>query len=151
VYGGWWENGRTALGGDPMQRSSVKLANRASRKIAEQASLSHSGFAAHAAMALIVIVLLVLCLSSSVLAHDIYTDLHDRNGNLCCGRQDCMPVEATVLPNGSYFIPRTGETIPADMAMPSPDNRFHHCFYYPAGYEWERPKTRCFFAPMHSF
>ena len=69
-----------------MQRSSVKLANRASRKIAEQASLSHSGFAAHAAMALIVIVLLVLCLSSSVLAHDIYTDLHDRNGNLCCGR-----------------------------------------------------------------
>ena len=60
MYGGWWENGRTALGGDPMQRSSVKLANRASRKIAEQASLSHSGFAAHAAMALIVIVLFTL-------------------------------------------------------------------------------------------
>jgi hypothetical protein len=43
-----------------MQRSSVKLASRASRKIAGQPSLSHSGFAAHAAMALIVIVLLAL-------------------------------------------------------------------------------------------
>jgi hypothetical protein len=89
----------------------------------------------------------LFCLSNSVLAHDIYTDLHDRDGNLCCGRQDCTPVEVTVLPNGSYFLPRTGEIIPADMAMPSPDNRFHHCFYYPTGYEWERPKTRCFFAP----
>ena len=49
----------------------------------------------------------LLCLSSSVLAHDIYTDLHDRDGNLCCGRQDCMPVEATVLPDGSYFLPKT--------------------------------------------
>jgi hypothetical protein len=93
----------------------------------------------------------VLCLSSSVLAHDIYTDLHDRNGSLCCGRQDCMPVKALARPDGSYFLPSTGETIPADMAMPSPDNRFHQCFYFPTGYEWERPKTRCFFAPMHSF
>jgi hypothetical protein len=67
----------------------------------------------------------LLCLSNSVLAHDIYTDLHDRDGNLCCGRQDCTPVEVTVLPNGSYFLPKTGEIIPADMAMPSPDNRFH--------------------------
>src|SRR5215471_18046951 len=125
-----------------MQRSSFKLANQAN-KIAGQLSLGHWEFAARAAIAL-------LCLSSSVLAHDIYTDLHDRDGNLCCGRQDCTPVEVRVLPNGSYFLPRTGETIPADMAMPSPDDRFHHCFYYPTGYEWERPKTRCFFAPMHS-
>jgi hypothetical protein len=100
----------------------------------------------------------LLCLSSSGLAHDIYTDLHDRDGNLCCGRQDCMPVGATVLPDGSYFLPRTGEIISADMAMPSPDNRFHHCFYYPTAHNfnpwdgvWEsKPKTRCFFAPMHS-
>ena len=121
---GKWAN---SIGGDPMQRSSVKLANRASRKIAEQPSLSHSGFAAHAAMALIVIVLLVLCLSSTVLAHDIYSNLRDRDGHLCCNGQDCKPVEATVLPNGNYYLPRTGETIPADMATPSPDDRFHHC------------------------
>jgi len=43
-----------------MQRSSFKLASQASHKIARQPSLSHWGFAAHAAMALIVIVLLAL-------------------------------------------------------------------------------------------
>ena len=91
----------------------------------------------------------LLCLSSSVLARDIYTDLHGRDGHLCCGRQDCMPVEATVLPDGRYFLPRTGEIIPADKAMPSPDDRFHHCFYYPTAYNlnpwdgvWESKPVR---------
>jgi hypothetical protein len=70
-----------------------------------------------------------------------------------------MPVEAKVLPNGSYYLPKTNEIIPADRATPSPDDRFHHCTYYPmspiqfdsAGPIWEStPKTRCFFAPMNS-
>jgi hypothetical protein len=43
-----------------MQRSSFKLASQVSRKIEAEPSLSHWGFAAHAAMALIVIVLLTL-------------------------------------------------------------------------------------------
>ena len=63
-----------------------------------------------------------------------------------------------MLPNGSYYLPTTGEIIPAEMATPSPDNRFHHCIYHPMATEldrrgpaWEsKPKTRCFFAPMHS-
>jgi len=98
--------------------------------------------------------------SNSVLAHDIYSNLRDRDGHLCCGGQDCKPVEATVLPNGSYYLPATGEIIPADMATPSPDDRFHHCTYYKmlpmqfdsgGGPAWEsEPKTRCFFAPMNS-
>ena len=103
----------------------------------------------------------LLCLSSTVLAHDIYSDLRDRDGNPCCGGQDCMPVEATVLPDGNYYLPKTDEVIPADMATPSPDDRFHHC-YYPMfsmanesdanGPVWERKlKTRCFFAPMNSW
>ena len=101
----------------------------------------------------------LLCVSSTVLAHDIYSNLRDRDGNLCCGGQDCEPVEATVLPDGSYYVPATGETIPADMAAPSPDDRFHHCIFYPlaskydpwGGQIWEsKPKTRCFFAPMNS-
>ena len=102
----------------------------------------------------------LLCVSNTVLAHDIYTNLRDRDGHLCCGGQDCKPVEATVLPNGNYYLPASGETIPADMATPSPDDRFHHCRYYPMANEhdpfggepaWEStPKTRCFFAPMHS-
>src|SRR6266487_3842713 len=99
----------------------------------------------------------LLCLSSTVLAHDIYSNLRDRDGHLCCGGQDCKPVEAIVLPDGSYYLPGSDETIPADMAAPSPDDRFHHCAYYPmvnavdpwSGPVWEsKPKTRCFFAPM---
>src|SRR6476659_1685559 len=101
--------------------------------------------------------LALLCASSTVLAHDIYSGLRDRDGHLCCGGEDCKPVEAIALPNGSYYLPRTGETIPADMAAPSPDDRFHHCIYYPMANDYDRlgypvwkskPKTRCFFAPM---
>jgi len=99
----------------------------------------------------------LLCLSSTVLAHDIYTNLHDRDGHLCCNGQDCKPVEATVLPNGSYYLPASDEIIPAEMATPSPDDRFHRCAYNPVANEFDsgpvlvsKPKTRCFFAPMHS-
>jgi hypothetical protein len=106
----------------------------------------------------LVATIVLLCVSSTVLAHDIYSTLRDRDGHLCCGGQDCKPVEPIVLPNGNYYLPRTGETIPADMAAPSPDERFHHCTYYPMANEhdrggsvWEsKPKTRCFFAPIHS-
>src|SRR5262245_36664201 len=98
----------------------------------------------------------LLCVSTTVLAHDIYTGLRDRDGHLCCGGQDCMPVEAIGLPDGNYYLPRTDEIIPADMAAPSPDDRFHHCTYYPKFDEWgspvweSKPKTRCFLAPMNS-
>jgi len=53
----------------------------------------------------------------------------------------------------------TEEIIPADMATPSPDDRFHDCSYYPVANEFDpwgypvwgsKAKTRCFFAPMHS-
>jgi hypothetical protein len=103
----------------------------------------------------------LLCLSSTVLAHDIYSKLRGRDGHLCCNEQDCKPVQATVLPDGNYYLPASDEIIPADMATPSPDDRFHHCTYYEVGrdefdprwggliYETE-PKTRCFFAPMNS-
>jgi len=101
----------------------------------------------------------LLCISTSVLAHDIYSNLRDRDGHLCCNGQDCKPVEAIGLPNGSHYLPATNEIIPADMAAPSPDDRFHHCRYYPTANDFNpygdpigesTPKTRCFFAPMHS-
>src|SRR5215471_4685872 len=59
--------------------------------------------------------------------------LRDRDGHLCCNGQDCKPVKATVLPDGSYYLPETGEIIPADVATPSPDDRFHHCTAYQLG------------------
>ena len=102
----------------------------------------------------------LLCVSNAVLAHDIYSDLRDRDGHLCCGGQDCKPVQALPLPNGSYYLPENDETIPADMASPSPDWRFHRCIYYPLAKvadPWngpvfeDKPKTRCFFAPMNSW
>jgi len=102
----------------------------------------------------------LLCVSNSVPAHDIYSSLRDRNGHLCCNGQDCRPVEATVLPNGNYYLPASDEIVPADMAAPSPDNRFHHCTHYPVANEFDRwggpvwedkPKTRCFFAPHALF
>src|SRR5262249_38337911 len=68
----------------------------------------------------------LLCMSSTVLAHDIYSNLRDRDGHLCCGGQDCRPVQAVVLPNGNYYLPESDETIPANMASPSPDERFSH-------------------------
>src|SRR5262245_28504775 len=101
----------------------------------------------------------LLCLSSTVLAHDIYSNLRDRNGHLCCNGQDCRPVEATVLPNGNYYLPASDEIIPADMAAPSPDDRFHHCTYYPMAadfFPWggpiyeSEPKTRADSSRIHS-
>src|SRR5262249_58584575 len=39
----------------------------------------------------------LICVSSTVLAHDIYSNLRDRDGNLCCGGQDCQPLKDDVL------------------------------------------------------
>jgi hypothetical protein len=103
--------------------------------------------------------LALLCASMTALAHDIYSPLRDKNGNLCCSGQDCKPVDAVALPDGTYYLPETDETIAADISAPSPDNRFHHCTYYPVANEFDRwggptwedkPKTRCFFAPMNT-
>jgi hypothetical protein len=47
-----------------------------------------------------------------------------------------MPVQAKVLPDGNYYLPASDETIPADMATPSPDDRFHRCAYNPVANEF---------------
>ena len=67
----------------------------------------------------------LLCMSSTVLAHDIYSNLRDRDGRLCCGGQDCRPVQAVVLPSGNYYLPESDETIPAVVggSQRLPDNR----------------------------
>ena len=88
-------------------------------------------------MKALVTTIALLCVSSTVLAHDIYSTLRDRAGHLCCNGQDCKPIEVTVLPDGSYYLPTTDEIIRAEMATPSPDDRFHQCSYYPAGYGFD--------------
>jgi len=62
----------------------------------------------------LVTTIVLLCVSSTVLAHDIYSTLRDRDGHLCCGGQDCKPVQAVVLPDGNYYLPESDETIPAN-------------------------------------
>jgi hypothetical protein len=99
-----------------------------------------------------VVTIVLLCLSSTVLAHDIYSNLRDRDGHLCCGGQDCKPVEAVALPDGNYYLPGTDEVIPADMAAPSPDDRFHHCIYhqvYIGSDPWGYPSDRFAWDPQH--
>lgn len=98
--------------------------------------------------------------------HDIYQNLRDLTGMLCCGGEECGPVE--VLPEvGGYYIISTGEHIPAAMVQVSPDERFHRC-HFPVNKKWDRssgrfiitpndatadgsPSTRCFFAPVVGF
>jgi hypothetical protein len=41
----------------------------------------------------------LLCLWSTLVAHDIYSNLRHRDVNLCCNGRDCRPVEATVWPD----------------------------------------------------
>jgi len=90
----------------------------------------HVGWVRPFAPLVLVATIALLCVSSTVLAHDIYSNLRDRDGHLCCGGQDCKPVEAVALPDGNYYLPGTDEVIPADVAAPSPDDRFHHCIYH---------------------
>jgi hypothetical protein len=144
---------------DQRDKASVKKLTLPSLHVLYSLMVGNKPKSTRVGMKKLVTTIALLCLSSTVLAHDIYSGLRDRDGHLCCGGQDCKPVEATVLPNGSYYLPATGEIIPADMATPSPDDRFHHCAYYrmlpmqfdSAGPVWEStPRTRCFFAPMNS-
>ena len=54
----------------------------------------------------------LLCLSSSVLAHDIYSNLRDKAGHYCCNGQDCRPVQATVLPMAVTICRRLTKLFP---------------------------------------
>src|SRR5262249_9195057 len=79
----------------------------------------------------------LLCLSSTVLAHDIYSNPRDGDGHLCCSGGDFKPVDVTVLPDGDYYLPASDEITPADMAAPSPDDRFHRCAFNPVPSEFD--------------
>jgi hypothetical protein len=46
---------------------------------------------------------------------------------ICVIGMDICVVEDRIV--GRWNLPETGETIRADMATPSPDDRFHHCIY----------------------
>ena len=80
-----------------MQRS-FKLASQASRKIATEPSLSRWGFAAHAAMALIVIVLLALTFAA------LAASRHERP-RCCRAAEQRDEVRAVSLPDMRFSPP----------------------------------------------
>jgi len=60
----------------------------------------------------------LLCLSSTVLAHDIYSTLRDRDGNLCCGGQIVNQLRLQCC--------RMVTTICQRAVKPFPPTRRHH-------------------------
>lgn len=108
----------------------------------------------------------VACLTSApVFAHVIvgsdgtivdYSDWRDPVTNrLCCNGKDCEPYPAASVREGrsngvfGYFLD-TGEFIPIQRVIPSPDGQFHRCTYHynvPSS-NAKIGDTRCFAAPM---
>lgn len=81
---------------------------------------------------------------SQVRAHGDAAWIRQGKHAWCCGREDCAMVPATrvrVVPGG-YLLLDTGETIPEDRAMSSPDGEFWRCRVNAAD---PNSKTRCFF------
>jgi hypothetical protein len=62
-------------------------------------------------------VIALLCLSSAVLAHDIYSNLRDRDGHLCCNGQEAGTGDGAakwqLLPTGYWrdYSRRHGNSI----------------------------------------
>ena len=120
----------------------------------------------------ILLAVIALCIATPVLAHGIYTELTKDTICTCdSAEQLCESVEAVPDGKGNYYLPVSGETIPANQARSSPDDRFHRCTW-PMNVAWHgahkfpgaqlgrwvvvpnnntldgKPRTRCFFAPV---
>ena len=59
----------------------------------------------------------------------------------CCSGRDCHPTTA-IIQGGGYFLPETGETIPAmdSRVRESGDGEYHRC--------GSATHTRCLFVPL---
>ena len=69
-----------------------------------------------------------------------------KNGEWCCGTNDCFIVSATSVKVSStgYVLLQTKETVPYEETIPSADGQYWRC---------QRPdgSRRCFFAPPVGF
>lgn len=87
----------------------------------------------------------IIALAFPASAHDSWINrggYRNSAGTWCCGEDDCSPVlgvQHVSLPTAGYRLP-SGEFVPEDETLPSPDGLFWRC-HDPAG------KRRCFFAP----
>jgi hypothetical protein len=54
--------------------------------------------------------------SAPILAHDIYSNVLDKYGALCCNQADCRPAHFRVMPQGlKMLIHTTWITVPTDL------------------------------------
>ena len=84
----------------------------------------------------------LLAFASPASAHDIYTDVHGRDGQLCCGNNDCSPTKWRVVEGNYEFLTREGHwiSVPEDRItfLPLPGDeasgdthRAHLCYTEP--------------------
>jgi hypothetical protein len=92
-----------------------------------------------------VVALAAALVPQSASAHDVYTGMHDPfTGNICCNGQDCYALESESVrrvDKGWEFKDRDGilRSVLSRQAQPSPDGRFHYCYWGQA--------VRCFMIP----
>src|SRR5262245_44771963 len=84
-------------------------------------------------------------------AHDWITGLRNRDGILCCGSQDCIPIDSSkVTPNrGGYYLQSYKEMVPYSEVLPSHDRFYWRCSFW--DYEVAEEVRLCFFAPPVSW
>jgi len=84
----------------------------------------------------------LLALTKPAVAHDIYTNTHGRDGQLCCGDNDCSPTQWRVVDKVYQFLSREGHwiSVPEDRItfLPLPGDvssgdthRAHLCYKAP--------------------
>lgn len=94
----------------------------------------------------------LVLLSTSGFAHDWYDELRDASGTLCCGHQDCYPVDMCVTKVGKEGLQIDDQCQPikwsAVLHLASPDGRAHVCMASSAGPSSERYKVqKCVILP----
>jgi hypothetical protein len=84
-------------------------------------------------------------------AHDWITGLRNNEGSLCCGSNDCTPIDpAKVTPKRSgYYLQFYNETVPYSEVLPSQDRFYWRCAI--RSNEFTDEVRQCFFAPPVSW
>lgn len=78
-------------------------------------------------------------------AHSWYTGLKNEAGEICCSGRDCVELadgDVTEVAGG-YAIQSLQATVPYARMRPSPDGKWHACFW--------GGEIKCFFGPLPSF
>lgn len=78
-------------------------------------------------------------------AHSWYTGLQNAGGQLCCNDRDCHQLSDTDVTEvaGGYRIESLKATVPYGALQPSPDGKWHACFW--------GGEVKCFFGPLPSY